>query len=31
VLSSKEGEHAFTSSYQEFLQLKAQARAKGLL
>jgi UPF0755 protein len=31
VLATKEGEHAFTSSYQEFLKLKAQARAKGLL
>jgi peptidoglycan lytic transglycosylase G len=31
VLATKEGEHAFTNSYQEFLQLKDQARAKGLL
>ena len=31
VLATKEGEHAFTSSYQEFLKLKAKARAKGLL
>jgi UPF0755 protein len=31
VLSSKEGEHAFTRSYQEFLDLKAKAKAKGLL
>jgi UPF0755 protein len=31
VLASKQGEHAFTSSYQEFLQLKARAKAKGLL
>jgi UPF0755 protein len=31
VLASKDGAHAFTNSYQEFLQLKAQAKAKGLL
>jgi UPF0755 protein len=31
VLANKEGEHAFTSSYQEFLRLKAQAKARGLL
>jgi UPF0755 protein len=31
VLSGKDGSHAFTSSYQEFLQLKAEARRKGLL
>jgi UPF0755 protein len=31
VLISKEGEHAFTDSYQEFQQLKAEAKAKGLL
>jgi UPF0755 protein len=31
VLATKEGEHAFTNSYQEFLQLKEEARAKGLL
>jgi UPF0755 protein len=31
VLASKTGEHAFTRSYKEFQQLKAQARAKGLL
>ena len=31
VLASKDGEHAFTDSYQEFLRLKAQAKAKGLL
>jgi UPF0755 protein len=31
VLATKEGEHAFTKSYDEFLRLKAQARAKGLL
>jgi UPF0755 protein len=31
VLATKEGEHAFTRSYTEFLKLKAQARAKGLL
>jgi UPF0755 protein len=31
VLASKDGEHAFTKSYTEFLKLKAQARAKGLL
>ena len=30
VLASKDGEHAFTNSYQEFLRLKAQAKAKGL-
>ncbi|HEV2870135.1 MAG TPA: endolytic transglycosylase MltG [Actinomycetota bacterium] len=31
VLATEEGEHAFTTSYEEFLDLKAQARAKGLL
>jgi UPF0755 protein len=31
VLATKEGEHAFTNSYREFLELKAQAKAKGLL
>jgi UPF0755 protein len=31
VLATKEGEHAFTKSYQEFLKLKAEAKAKGLL
>jgi UPF0755 protein len=31
VLATKEGEHAFTKSYTKFLELKAQARAKGLL
>jgi UPF0755 protein len=31
VLASKDGAHAFTNSYQQFLRLKAQARAKGLL
>jgi UPF0755 protein len=31
VLASKDGQHAFTSSYPEFLRLKAEARAKGLL
>jgi len=31
VLASKDGEHAFTSSYQEFLRLKSEAKAKGLL
>ena len=31
VLATKAGEHAFTRSYDEFLKLKAQARAKGLL
>jgi UPF0755 protein len=31
VLASKEGEHAFTDSYEEFLELKKQAKAKGLL
>ncbi|HEV3399755.1 MAG TPA: endolytic transglycosylase MltG [Actinomycetes bacterium] len=31
VLATKEGEHAFTNSYQEFLRLKKQAKAKGLL
>jgi UPF0755 protein len=31
VLATKEGEHAFTESYQEFLKLKAEAKAKGLL
>jgi UPF0755 protein len=31
VLISKEGQHAFTASYDEFQRLKAEARAKGLL
>jgi UPF0755 protein len=31
VLATEEGAHAFTSSYEKFVQLKAQARAKGLL
>jgi UPF0755 protein len=31
VLISKSGEHAFTASYAEFQQLKAEAKAKGLL
>jgi UPF0755 protein len=31
VLASKEGEHAFTRDYDEFLRLKAAAKAKGLL
>jgi UPF0755 protein len=31
VLATEEGEHAFTNSYDEFLRLKAQAKAKGLL
>jgi UPF0755 protein len=31
VLATKEGEHAFTNSYEEFVKLKAQAKAKGLL
>ena len=31
VLSSKEGEHAFTSDYEQIQRLKAEARAKGLL
>jgi UPF0755 protein len=31
VLATKEGEHAFTRDYDQFLRLKAQARAKGLL
>jgi UPF0755 protein len=31
VLATEEGEHAFTNSYEEFLDLKAQARARGLL
>jgi UPF0755 protein len=31
VLATKEGEHAFTKSYQEFLRLKAEAKDKGLL
>jgi UPF0755 protein len=31
VLATKEGEHAFTKSYQEFLRLKDEAKAKGLL
>jgi UPF0755 protein len=31
VLSGKDGSHAFTRSYQEFLRLKADAKQKGLL
>jgi UPF0755 protein len=31
VLASKDGAHAFTKSYTEFLRLKGQAKAKGLL
>ena len=31
VLASKDGAHAFTNSYQEFLRLKAKAKAEGLL
>ncbi|HYN17777.1 MAG TPA: endolytic transglycosylase MltG [Actinomycetes bacterium] len=31
VLANEEGGHAFTKSYDEFLRLKAEARAKGLL
>lgn len=31
VLATEEGEHAFTKSYDEFVRLKAAARAKGLL
>jgi UPF0755 protein len=31
VIASEQGEHAFTASYQEFLRLKADAQAKGLL
>jgi UPF0755 protein len=31
VLISKQGEHAFTASYEEFQRLKAEAKAKGLL
>jgi UPF0755 protein len=31
VLATKEGEHAFADSYEEFVKLKAQAKAKGLL
>jgi UPF0755 protein len=31
VLASKEGEHAFTKDYDEFLRLKADAKAKGLI
>jgi UPF0755 protein len=31
VLSDKDGSHAFTRSYQEFLRLKTEARQKGLL
>ena len=31
VLSDKDGSHAFTKSYQDFLRLKAEARQKGLL
>ena len=30
MLATEEGEHAF-KSYEEFLDLKAKARAKGLL
>ena len=29
MLATEEGEHAFTKSYEEFLDLKAKARAKG--
>jgi len=31
VLSDKDGSHAFTRSYQEFLRLKDEAKRKGLL
>jgi UPF0755 protein len=31
VISDKSGRHAFTSSYEEFLRLKAEAKDKGLL
>jgi UPF0755 protein len=31
VIASERGDHAFTASYQEFLRLKANAKAKGLL
>jgi UPF0755 protein len=31
VLISKQGEHAFTASYEEFQRLKEEAKAKGLL
>ena len=31
VLATKDGGHAFTDSYEEFLRLKARAKAKGLL
>jgi UPF0755 protein len=31
VLISKDGQHAFTASYDEFQRLKAEARKKGLL
>lgn len=31
VIASKEGHHAFTADYQEFLRLKQQAKARGLL
>jgi UPF0755 protein len=31
VLSDKDGSHAFTRSYQDFLRLKDEARQKGLL
>jgi hypothetical protein len=31
VLAARTGRHAFTTSYQEFLKLKAEARQKGLL
>jgi UPF0755 protein len=31
VIASERGDHAFTASYQRFLRLKADAKAKGLL
>ena len=31
VLASKDGAHKFTDNYQQFLRLKAEAKAKGLL
>jgi UPF0755 protein len=31
VIASEAGDHAFTASYTEFLELKAEAKAKGLL
>jgi UPF0755 protein len=31
VIASERGDHAFTASYQQFLRLKADAKAKGLL